>query len=157
MRTPTGAPLTTRLAYLADLAQHPDNARNGDTDAIADSLRLNGQYKPIVVARGGVILAGNHTYAAALELGWAQLAVVDLDIDPQSSQALTIVLADNHTSDLGRYDEGLLAALLVRVGAENLEATGYTADDVMALCAATRLPIDLSQPVLCTRCGQPMP
>ena len=43
----------------------------GDTRAIRESLERNGQYRPIVVNRRTMeVLAGNHTLAAALELGW---------------------------------------------------------------------------------------
>ena len=34
--------------------------RNGDVEAVAESLTVNGQYRPIVVTTDGTILAGNH-------------------------------------------------------------------------------------------------
>ena len=121
--------LLTTWANIADLRPHPRNARNGDTDVIAESLQANHQYRPIVVARGGVILAGNHTYAAAMELGWTTIAAVHLDLDPASPEAIRIMLADNRTADMGRYDEALLLDLLRALDGE-LEGTGYTDDDL---------------------------
>jgi len=111
MTTPTHT-LTTHHTDITTLHPHPNNPRNGNTDAIADSLTTNGQYKPIVTTKDGTILAGNHTYAAAMELGWSHIDAVVLDLDPDSEQAQRIMLADNRTSDLARYDDGLLLQLL---------------------------------------------
>lgn len=120
--------LATRPTDITELRPHPRNPRNGDTHAIAASLQVNGQYRPIVVARGGVILAGNHTYAAAMELGWEKVAAVHLDVDPDSPEAHRIMLADNRTADLGQYDEGLLLDLLR--GLPELDGTGYLRADL---------------------------
>ena len=52
--------------------------------------------------------------------------------------AVAFLLTDNRTSDLGSYDDGLLAAILdEQAAADNLAATGYDADDVAALLRAT--------------------
>lgn len=120
--------LTIEQTPIGDLRPHPRNARNGDTDVIADSLTVNGQYKPIVLAADGTILAGNHTYMAAMELGWDTIATVRLDVAPESPEALRIMLADNRTADLGRYDDGLLLDLLRDL--DRIDGTGYTADDL---------------------------
>lgn len=127
--------LSTVTKPWGELKPHPDNPRNGDTDAIAESLRVNGQYRPIVITEDGTILAGNHTYAAAGELGWDTLDAVVLAIDPHSTEAKRIMLADNRTADLGRYDDGLLAGLLALLDdAEGgLLGTGYDADDLADL------------------------
>lgn len=126
--------LSVEQAPIETLRPHPRNPRNGDTDAIAQSLRVNGQYRPIVVCGDGTILAGNHTYAAAMELGWSSIQVVRLPLSPDSAEAERILLADNRTADLGAYDEGLLADLLRAVDeAVGLEGTGYDVDDLFAL------------------------
>jgi ParB-like chromosome segregation protein Spo0J len=124
-------PLNTQTRPWAELKPHPHNPRNGDTDAIVQSLRTNGQFKPIVTTPDGTILAGNHTYMAAGELGWATMECVVLDLDPYSPDAKRIMLADNRTSDLGRYDHGLLLELLQDLG--DLDGTGYEPDDLDAL------------------------
>jgi hypothetical protein len=124
--------LRSRRTPIGDLTPHPRNARNGDTDTIARSLEVNGQYRPIVAARGGVILAGNHTYAAALELGWSDLSVVHLDLDPDSEDAVRIMLADNRTADLGRYDEAQLLELLKGIE-DDLDGSGYVPEDLSLL------------------------
>ena len=53
------------------LHTHHQNPRRGDVQAIADSLRVNGHFRPIVVNKGThtgrpmEVLAGNHTIMAA--------------------------------------------------------------------------------------------
>lgn len=118
------------------------NPRLGDVDAIVESLRVNGQYRPLVVRRddpgeeaefaSGEVLAGNHTLEAARALGWDTVAVVWVDVDDE--QARRIVLADNRTADLGRYDTAALAALLDGLGGD-LAGTGYELGDVAQLLA----------------------
>lgn len=133
--------LTTHHLPITTLHPHPDNPRNGDTDAIAESLRVNGQYRPIVATSDGTILAGNHTYMAAVELGWETISVVTLDVDPGSVDAVRIMLADNRTADLGGYDDGLLLSLLDTVGVDLL-GSGFTDDDVDRLRALVGDPFD---------------
>ncbi|MFF3465349.1 ParB/RepB/Spo0J family partition protein [Streptomyces sp. NPDC001984] len=96
-----------------DLTGYHRNPRTGDVAAIAESLRVNGQYKAIVVNRGthtgrpNEILAGNHTWAAAKQLGWEQIAATFVDVSDED--AARIVVVDNRTSDLAGYDSELLA------------------------------------------------
>lgn len=122
--------------------EHPDvaalhtyhrNARQGDIGAISVSLRVNGQYRPIVVNRGthtgrpNEVLAGNHTLMGARELGWGTVAAVFVDVDEDA--ATRIVLADNRTADLGSYDESALVELLRDLDGA-FEGTGYDGDDL---------------------------
>ena len=126
--------LQTVQRPVADLRPHPDNPNNGDIDAIALSLRTNGQYRPIVVTTDGTILAGNHTWMAAASLGWQDIAVVTLDVPPDSPDALRVMAADNRTAELGRTDDGLLHALLQRIDTlDSLVGTGYNESDLEAL------------------------
>lgn len=118
----------TEVVPLTDLKPYPKNARIGDVKAIAESLEVNGQYRPIVVnKRTNEILAGNHTWKAAKELGWKKIAVAWVDVNDE--QARRIVLADNRTHDLGMYDNDALANLLLSLNGD-LEGTGYTEWDV---------------------------
>ena len=81
---------------IGKITPHPQNPRNGDIDAIAISLRNNGQYRPIVVnKRNNQILAGNHTYHAAMQLGWDSIAITYVDVDDDT--AIKIMLVDNPT------------------------------------------------------------
>ncbi|SNR44299.1 ParB-like nuclease domain-containing protein [Haloechinothrix alba] len=129
--------LTTDTAPVAELRAYHRNPRQGDTRAIAESLRVNGQYRPIVVNRGthtgraNEVLAGNHTLAAARDEGWAEITVCYVDVD--DDQAARIVTADNRTADRASYDDRILAELLTDL--PDLDGTGYDPgdlDDILA-------------------------
>lgn len=120
----------------AELKPHPNNPRRSDVDAIAESLRTNGQYRPIVTTADGTILAGTHTFHGAVKEGWKSLSCVVLDVDPGSEAAKRIMLADNRLADLGGYDDGALADLLSQLdSASGLAGTGYDEDDLADLLA----------------------
>src|SRR5262249_28995635 len=109
------------------------NPRRGSTAAIRDSLLAHGQYRPLVVnARTNEVLAGNHTLAAALDLGWTEVAVTYVDVDDE--QAARIVLVDNRTNDLATYDDRELVDLLSSL--DDLAGTAYVQDDLDALLAS---------------------
>ena len=112
------------------LSLWPTNPRDGDVGAIAESLATHGQYRPIVARRSDrKVLVGNHTLQAALTLGWETIVVTWVDAD--DDQAARIVLVDNRTSDLGRYDDDALLAALVSL--PDLVGTGWDEDDVAAV------------------------
>jgi ParB-like nuclease domain len=140
--------LTVEHVPSESLRPYPHNPRNGDTDAIIESIRINGLYKPLVVSADGVILAGNHTYAAAMEMGIETLPIVRVPYAAESNEAARIVLADNRTSDRAKYDDGVLAELLGSLEEDGLYGTAFTSDDLDDLLARLsendRTPLDLS-------------
>lgn len=111
---------------ISKLKFYPGNARRGDIDLIADSLRKLGQYKPIVANADGTILAGNHTVMAAQRLGWETIDVHRVDVDDDTAKR--IVLVDNKANDQSTYDVEELVNLLTEL--PNLDATGFTRDEV---------------------------
>lgn len=124
---------------ITQLRFYPGNARRGDIDLIADSLRVNGQYKPIVVNRGthapeyeNTILAGNHSCMAAQRLGWTHIDVHWVDLDTDGCKRVTLV--DNRANDQATYELEELAALVGDIG--NLDGTGFTQDDLDAMLEA---------------------
>jgi hypothetical protein len=130
-----------KLAKPIDSVQpHPRNVRQGDVGAIATSLNLNGQYRPIVVHKtSNNILAGNHTYKAAVSLGWTHIAITYVDCT--DDQALKILLADNKANDLASYDDSALADLLKDlVGGPGLDGTLYELSDLDDLIAMLEPP-----------------
>jgi site-specific DNA-methyltransferase (adenine-specific) len=133
-RLVTGIPATLAelTVPIGSLKPYGRNPRRGDVAAIRRSLEVNGQYRPVVARTGsGEVLAGNHTLAAALELGWAELAATFVDVDDE--QAARIVLVDNRTADLAGYDQAVLAELLGDL--PELDGSGYLAADLEALLA----------------------
>jgi len=112
---------------IGSLSSYPLNPRRGDIEAIAQSLKAHGQYRPIVVQYGSnLILAGNHTYKAAKKLGWKKIKVTYIDVPEE--RARQIVLADNRLTDLATYNEPMLKNLLISL--PDLSGTGFTEADV---------------------------
>lgn len=152
----------TQPAELGELTPFPGNARRGNVDLVLDSLRANGQYKPLVVRRQGktlTILAGNHTYLALLRheesrsdacLEWeltsnrpCELCInVDKDdpstlvhiVECDDATAARINLVDNKAADAGSYDDEALAAILSGV-VGSFAGTGYTDDEADSIVA----------------------
>jgi ParB-like chromosome segregation protein Spo0J len=150
--------LAALLVPIDRLRPHPDNPNNGDTDAIVESLRRNGLYRPVVAWRQpdgtGVILAGNHTYAAALSLHWTHLAATWVDAD-DPDDARRIMLADNRYAQLARMDDGALAELLQSL--DTLDGTGYTDPDLDRILARVDRPYTPDTRPTCPGCGKPLP
>lgn len=123
------------LAPIDRLKADRGNPRRGDVPAIADSLRRFGQQRPVLATAGGVIVAGNHTVAAARELGWDHVAVVRTALRGKEQRAYG--LADNRTGDLGTYDDAILTRLLDSL--PTLDGTGYTDEDKELMHALANL------------------
>jgi len=121
-------------ALVDEIEPHPDNANVGNVEAIAESIRVNGFYAPIIVqASTGYIIAGNHRFKAANSLGYEQVPVVYLDVDDE--EAKRIMVADNRTTRLGHDDTALLTSLLEDLGESDLGlmGTGYTHAELQTL------------------------
>lgn len=133
-----------KLAVPVDgLKPYHRNPRQGDIGAIVTSLQHHGQYRPIVVnARTHEVLAGNHTLAAARELGWTEIAATFVDVD--DDQAARIVLIDNRANDLAHYDGDALSSLLKDLAAEEqgLAGTGFDGDDLDDILRELEEPLD---------------
>lgn len=127
---------TVRDTPVSELKHHPKNPRKGDVGAIVGSIEANGFYGTVVAQVGtGYVLAGNHRLAAAKEAGLDTLPVAWVKCD--AATARRILAADNRTSDLGTYDDRMLADLLSEVSNESsLEGTGYADDDLEKLIAS---------------------
>lgn len=129
----------TVLVPVSELKGYDKNPRKGNVKAIAESLEINKQYRPIVVQKSTKkILAGNHTWLAAQSLGWKEIAVVFVDVDDVAAKR--IVLADNKTNDLADYDGQILAELLRDLG--TADGTGYSSADMDAILNATAADVE---------------
>jgi hypothetical protein len=129
----------TVLVPVSELKGYDKNPRKGNVKAIAESLEINKQYRPIVVQKSTKkILAGNHTWLAAQSLGWKEIAVVFVDVDDVAAKR--IVLADNKTNDLADYDGQVLAELLRDLG--TADGTGYSSADMDAILNATAADVE---------------
>jgi hypothetical protein len=123
---------------------YPGNARQGDVDGIVQSLRVNGQFRPIVVRKETQeILAGNHTWKAAKKAGWTHINVTFVE-GITDAAATRIVLADNRYNDLATYNVPDLTALLESLEGD-LSGTGfdnYVATNLETAFTAPSIPED---------------
>jgi len=146
----TSNELKTERIPVKELRTYRLNPRKGDVEAIRESLRVNGQYKPIVAnigthtKRKNEVLAGNHTLMAARDEGWSHIAVCFVDVD--DDQAKRIVAADNRTADRGGYDEAVLAELLGEL--PDLKGTGFDQGDLDALISLLEPAADDDEKIL---------
>lgn len=152
----------TERVSLEDLEPFPGNARRGNVDLILDSLRANGQYKPLTVRRHDdtlTVLAGNHTYLALLRheeddragcADWelsndrpCQVCVaVDRDdptalahiVECDDATARRINVVDNRAADVGDYDQQALDAILASLDGD-FTGTGYNDDEADSIAA----------------------
>lgn len=117
--------LTVVKLGIDTIKPHPENPRVGDVEAIVESIRVNGIYKPIHVQKStGFIIAGNHTWMAAKSEGREEIDAIVHDIDDE--KAKRIMLVDNRSADKGEYDTDKLYAVLESV--LDLDGTGYDLD-----------------------------
>ncbi len=149
-RTATPAVGVTTSIPPRELSVYYRNARIGDVDMIAGSLKAHGQFKPIVAnigthtKRPNEVLAGNHTLKAFRNLAeqypaderWNAILVHWVDVD--DDRAARIVLADNKIAEAGRYDETTLYELVAGLGGD-FDGTGFTVDDEQRLADLARL------------------
>jgi hypothetical protein len=142
MTSPILEPLRALAVPVDNLQHDPDNARRGDTAAVRRSLKAFGQRKPVVAKRigdasdgtpTGIVIAGNTTLEAAIELGWPMIAAVFVDDDTMTARAYA--LADNRTAELASWDEQQLSEHLRSLADVEFDMTvlGWTGADLAAL------------------------
>jgi len=120
------ADLRSLAVPIESLTPDPRNARvHGEQNlaAVAASLKLNGQQKPISVDANGVILAGNGTWTAAKSLGWKHIARVRSELTGARARAWAI--QDNRSSELAEWDQAELE-LQTKEITESLEGLSIT-------------------------------
>jgi len=113
---PLTVPIDSLVADEGNVRKHS----NRNLTAIRSSLRRFGQVKPIVVSGDGeTIVAGNGTYAAAIELGWTEIAAVKTKL--KDNDATAYAIADNRTAELADWDYSALADQLKTLQDDGVE------------------------------------
>lgn len=118
------------------LTPYRDNPNiRDDLEQHKQSLQRNGQFRGIIANLGtqasvqGEILAGNHTYLAAKELGWTRIRVDWVDVTDE--QAAAIVAAELGIMRGVEVDDKALQRLLS--GLDELTGTGFSDAELAAL------------------------
>jgi hypothetical protein len=127
-------------ADLASLKAHPRNYKQHPEEQLAhlmESIRQFGFLRPVVVARGDVILIGHGIVEAAKRLGKRRVPVKRLDVDPNDPLALRVLTGDNEVGKLAERDaRGLTEILRDVLHGDSLLGTGF---DEMSLSALVYL------------------
>lgn len=119
-------PLAKPISKLKS-AEH--NPRKGDVEAIKKSYERFGQRKPIVASKStGEIVAGNHQFQAAKELGWKEIAVVYVDDDRETALAYSV--ADNRIGQLGEWNVEELVLAFDEIDPEDFASIGFSEVEV---------------------------
>ena len=94
---------------LKSLKPYEKNPRinDGAVDAVASSIQNFGFKVPLIIDKGGVIVAGHTRYKAALKLGLKTVPCIIAD-DLTEEQIKAFRLADNKTAELSSWDMPLL-------------------------------------------------
>lgn len=137
------------------LSFDPSNARKHDAanlKAIAGSLELFGQRKPIVVTDANVVVAGNGTLEAARSLGWERIEVVRVPSDWSADQVKAFALADNRTAELAVWDEQVMASQLLELDSAGFVLADFGFDKIepavdLELLAEDEIPEPPNKPV----------
>jgi len=127
--------LHVELVLLESLTPHPRNYRihpDDQLEHIIKSIRENGFYRNVVVARDGTILAGHGVVQAAQKIKLKVVPVIRLDIGPDEPRALKLLAGDNEISRLAEIDDRALTEMLKEIklaDPDGLLRTGF--DDAM--------------------------
>ena len=137
--------MKTKEVRIEKLTADPRNARKHserNLAAIRTSLESFGQQKPIVVSPDGVVVAGNGTLAAAVELGWETVAVVESGLDGLDAKAYA--LADNRTAELAEWDSAELSRQFAELaeGEDLLDVVGFDEEERGRLSGMSELKVD---------------
>lgn len=148
------------------LRQHPRNANNGDVEALAASLQVNGCYRAVLASSRDAgsgehyVCAGNTLYEALLSLGAQMIPVSWLDCKTEV-QELRIVAVDNEMARRGIMDPGLEIEMMEILMESDLGllGSGYTDEDYAQKVADAEEPyhpeeVDVrTMEFECTNCG----
>lgn len=131
---------------IAELKPHPRNYKKHPADQLTHleaSLKKYGQFRNVVIAEDGTILAGHGVTEAAVKLGWTELTCIRLPLSPSSPEALKLLALDNELPKFAETDDRMLTELLREVslgGVEELLGTGYDRQSLALLEMVTRPP-----------------
>ena len=118
--------LEIKVIPIDDLTLDANNAREHNQknlDAIANSLQIFGQRKPVVITKDLVVVAGNGTLEAARQIGWKGLSCVTVPDDWDTDTIKAYALADNRTAELASWNSEILLGQLRELSTNDWSVT----------------------------------
>jgi ParB-like chromosome segregation protein Spo0J len=120
--------LKIETVEIKSLKFDPTNARQHDEkniEAIAGSLKLFGQRKPIVITPDNVVVAGNGTLQAAINLGWNEIVITQTPVGWTWDQIKAYALSDNRTAELAEWNPEILKEQILELDANGWELSEF--------------------------------
>jgi ParB-like chromosome segregation protein Spo0J len=151
-----------KIVPIDSIQNHPKNYKEGDVDAIGESVERNDFYGACVVQKStGFVLVGNHRRISAKVKGMKELPVIIIDCDDATAER--IMLVDNRTAQLGSNNTLALHMLLEDQAKRDrgLVGTGYDEADLNRLRERAKAPVEVPKPpesvmrhtYTCPKCG----
>jgi hypothetical protein len=140
----------TELLERASLKPHPKNYRTHPEDQlrhIGESLKQNGFYRNVVIAKDNTILAGHGVIEAAALVGITKIPCYRLPIESDSPSAMKILASDNELPRFAESDDRALSEILRGIALEDpsgLLGTGYEPMMLANLVMVTRPASEIS-------------
>lgn len=116
---------------IAELKPWSDNPRQNEAaiEPVIASMKRFGFGAPILARKSDrEIIAGHTRLKAALKLGFREVPVRFLDLDPADAHLLA--LADNKLGELAEWDDGKVAEILSRYGLDDAALAGWEEDEI---------------------------
>ena len=135
MSKKTDKQIAIEYVAVSELKPHPKHYRehpDDQLDHIVQSIKDNGHYRNVVIAKDNIILAGHGVVKASNKMGLKTIPVVRLDVPHTNKKAMKVLTGDNEIAHLGIVDDRLLSELLKDIKDSDITGllgTGY--DDAM--------------------------
>jgi hypothetical protein len=117
------------IVLIDKLKPHKRNYKVHNEEQLAhiiQSLKDNGYYRNIIVAKDYTILAGHGVIEGAKKLGLTEAPVYRMPFSSKDPRSMKILIGDNEVSHLAEIDDRLLTDMLQELNISNeLLGTGY--------------------------------
>jgi len=140
--------LTLTYLPIVDLKPDPRNARTHSkkqVQQIAKSIESFGFNVPILIDAACNVVAGHGRLLAAKKLGWTEVPTIRLD-HLTETQRRAFMIADNRLTEIGAWDDRLLAEQLKELSTVDLtfdiEATGFDAPQIDLMIASLTVNVE---------------
>lgn len=110
-------------------------------DELVESIKKNGIYRNLIIAKDNTILDGHAIVTAATKLGYERVPTVRLDIMPNSPEALKILIGSSELNKFAETNDRKLSDILKGIkdsSPEGLKGTGFDDMKLMNLLLVTR-------------------
>jgi len=124
-----------------EISYHPRNPKTHSDKQISlieKSIKRFGYTNPVILDKGGRILAGHARVKAAIEMGQDSIPCIRTKLSGKDADAY--LLADNRLSDIAPYDRDILAELLSDLPKDLVDLTGFDTVQVEALLSGEDIP-----------------